>query len=141
MGALAVEAAMLRIAFIVLACAAIVGGGLALGLLGPGGAAPPDRRGRTARLPSRGAGLAHGALGATGFLVLLVALQEGAPAGTGAAGFGRIAAWLFGAALLFGLAILGLAHRRRGRTAILVAAHATLAISGIVVLMARVFLG
>ena len=56
----------------------------------------------------------------------------------GAAGFGRIAAWLLGIGLLVGLLILATA--RRGRVSILVAVHATLAISGIVVLMALVAL-
>ncbi len=133
---------MLQIAFILLACAAALGGLLALGLLRRGRVSPPVWRRPTRRRVRRGFGLLHGALGLAGLVVLLAALRTaGVPAGAGTAGFGRIAAWLLGLALLFGLAILALARGRRGPTAILVAVHATLAISGVVVLMALVLLG
>lgn len=131
---------MLNFAFIILACAAALGTFLALVFLRGELAAPPI----VVAVHSRAKifGLVHGGLGATGLIILLTALRAGAihPA-AGFAGFGQAAAWLFGIALLVGLAILALSHGRRGRASLLIAVHATLAISGIVVLMALVLSG
>ena len=90
----------------------------------------------------RGLGLIHGGLGGTGPLVLLAALYSGAihPA-AGVAGFGAIAAWLIGIAFIFGLSILTTVRAGRSSPSALIAIHAALAISGIVVLMALVVLG
>jgi hypothetical protein len=87
-------------------------------------------------------GVIHGSLGGIGLLFLLAALHGGAihPA-AGVAGFGAIAAWLIGTALLFGLVILSTVRAGRGSPSALIAIHATLAISGVVVLMALVVLG
>lgn len=134
---------MLNIAFILLLGAAALGGVLALGFLRQASASPMagSVAARTARR-NGGLGVVHGTLGAAGFLALLAALRAaGVHQAVGAAGFGRIAAWLVGIALLFGLAILVLARGRRGRVSILLGVHVTLAISGIVVLMGFVVLG
>ena len=127
---------MLDLAFVVLLAAGMLGSFLALGFLRGGDTVPAMIR---AMRPYVGQlALLHGSLGATGLLVLLLALRGAVHPVVGAAGFGRIAAWLLGIGLLVGLLILATA--RRGRVSILVAVHATLAISGIVVLMALVAL-
>jgi hypothetical protein len=130
---------MLNAVFALLALAAALGAFLALSFMREGKAVPaavPPRAG-VCRL-----GLVHGGLGGIGLISLIVALRDGAvhPA-AGVAGFGQVAAWLFGGALLFGLAILAMARAGRGRASILIAVHATLAIAGIVVLMAVVLAG
>lgn len=131
---------MLDVAFALLAFAASLGAFLALGFLREGDAS----RAVVSALRPRGGrlGLIHGGLGGTGLLFLLAALHGGAihPA-AGVAGFGRIAAWLIGIALLFGLAFLATVRAGRGGASVLIAIHATLAISGIVVLMALALLG
>jgi hypothetical protein len=131
---------MLNAAFVLLTLAAAIGALLALRHLREGGASPAASG--AARPRVRGLGLAHGGLGGTGLLFLLAALRGGAvhPA-AGVAGFGQAAAWLLGVALLLGLSVLAMGRGGRGRTSILIAVHATLAISGIVVLMALVVLG
>jgi hypothetical protein len=128
---------MLNIAFGFVAVAASLGAYLALGFMREGRAAKPAAGGVPAGL--RGLGLIHGSLGGAGLLVLVAALRAGEvrPA-VGFAGFGQVAAWLLGIALLFGLVILGMAQARRGRVSLLLAAHATLAIAGVVVLLALV---
>ena len=133
---------MLDAAFTLLACAASLGAFLALGFLREGDAAPPAARAPRPRLPRLG--LVHAGLGGTGLLVLLAALHDHNTAihpAAGVAGFGSIAAALIGIALLFGLSILATARAGRGRASILIAVHATLAISGLVVLIALVSLG
>ena len=129
---------MLDVAFALLVFAASLGAFLALGLL-----SNAARTGvSTLRPRGRGLGLIHGGLGATGLLLLLATLYSGAihPA-AGVVGFGRIAAWLIGIALLFGLAYLATVRTGRGGASALISIHATLAVSGIVVLMAFVLLG
>ncbi len=131
---------MLNVAFTLLLLAAVLGGFLALGFIRVGDTAPAVIR--ALRPYARGLGLVHGGVAAAGLLALIAALRDPAiHAAIGVAGFGLVAAWLFGIALAFGLVILATARRRRGRASLLVAVHATLAISGIVVLMARVLGG
>lgn len=127
---------MLDLAFVLLLGAATLGSFLALGFLRVHDTVPAIIR--ALRPHARKLGLFHGGLGAVGLLVLVLALRGAIHPVVGAAGFGRIAAWLFGIGLLVGLLILATA--RRGRASILVAVHATLAISGIVVLLALVAL-
>jgi hypothetical protein len=128
---------MLNVAFGFVAVAASLGAYLALGFMRETRAA----KAAAGQVPAalRGLGLIHGSLGGAGLLVLVAALRAGVvrPA-VGFAGFGQVAAWLLGIALLLGLAILGMAQARRGRVSLLLAAHATLAIAGVVVLLALV---
>ncbi|MGH6716764.1 MAG: hypothetical protein ACREDC_11310 [Bradyrhizobium sp.] len=130
--------AMLDVAFALLAFAASLGAFLALLHEGYASRAVVS----ALRPRGRGLGLIHGGLGGAGLLLLLGALYSGTihPA-AGVVGFGVIAAWLIGIALLFGLAILTTVRARRGNPSALIAIHAMLAISGIVVLMALIVLG
>ena len=92
--------------------------------------------------PARTLGALHGLLGIVGFVVLLSALN-GPPRGEalGVGSFGRIAAVLLATAVIAGLAIL-LARRRYPRLpAFVIGIHATLAVSGVVVLAAYTLLG
>ena len=84
-------------------------------------------------------GAAHGVVGAAGLFALVLALR-GPPRGVamGVASFGAIAAGTLALALLAGLA-MPLALRRVSGAAIGV--HATIAVSGIVILAAYVLLG
>jgi len=59
----------------------------------------------------------------------------------GTASFGMISAWLLAAAGLLGLSLLTARLRRRRLSGTLIAVHATLAISGFVVLAAYFFAG
>jgi len=95
------------------------------------------REGGAARL-----GYAHAAIAVAGFAALLVALS-GAPRGaaTGTQSFGAIAAVLLGAALLAGLVMLAARLRARKVPGALLGAHATLAVSGFVVLAVYALLG
>ncbi len=129
---------MLDVAFALLAFAASLGAFLALLHEGYASRAVVS----ALRPRGRGLGLIHGGLGGAGLLLLLGALYSGTihPA-AGVVGFGVIAAWLIGIALLFGLAILTTVRARRGNPSALIAIHAMLAISGIVVLMALIVLG
>ncbi len=91
------------------------------------GAGPPPR------LP----GIAHGIVGSIGLVTLLFALRgppRGVAAGVGS--FGMVAAVLFAAALLTGVAFLML---RRG--SIVIAIHAGIAIIGYALLLAWSSLG
>jgi hypothetical protein len=79
-------------------------------------------------------GLLHGVIGAIGLGVLLLVLRgpaRGIAAGAGS--FGTMAALLFGAALLTGVAVL---LRRQRTPAVLIAIHSGLAITGYVLLLA-----
>jgi hypothetical protein len=84
-------------------------------------------------------GVLHGCLGAGGFAALLLALG-GPPRGLaiGAASFGVIAAVLLAVALLAGLAMLALRSRARQVSGLIIGIHATIAISGIVILAAYI---
>jgi hypothetical protein len=82
-------------------------------------------------------GMAHGLLGAVGFVLLLLGLR-GPPRGVamGAGQFGVIAAGLVACGLLLGgLVFLG-RLRRRPPAALVIGLHATLAVGGLVMLAA-----
>lgn len=130
---------MLGLIFLVLLVTALLGALLALGFLRAGDEMPAFV---TALRPhARGLGWFHGSLGLAGFLALVAALKwADLRAPVGAEGFGTLAAWLFGLALLVGGWILVRGIAGRSRTALLVAIHAGIAISGVVVLMARVLI-
>lgn len=89
--------------------------------------------------PPGWAGIAHGAAGAIGFGLLLLALQgpvRGAAAGVGS--FGTTAAWLFAASLAAGGVILA---RRRKAPTISMIVHAGLAVTAYVLVLAWDSLG
>jgi hypothetical protein len=113
---------------------------LAVGLAGAVLAVAQLREGG-ARLPWT-VGAAHGAAGALGLGLLALAAARGgaaAPAGTG--GFRVAALWVLGLALLAGLAVAAV-RWRRGRLAMFpVGVHATLAITGLALLAARIWGG
>lgn len=84
----------------------------------------------------------HGLIALAGFACLLLALRgppRGLAAGTGA--FGTIAAVLTGLAALVGGTILVMHLRKKRGTGVLIGIHATLAVSGFVILAAYVFAG
>jgi hypothetical protein len=87
-------------------------------------------------------GALHGGAGAAGLAALLLALR-GPPRGvlTGVASFGAIAAVLAAVALAAGLAVAALARHSHGAVGLLLAAHATLAITAYVLLLSYVSLG
>jgi hypothetical protein len=97
---------------------------------------------RDARPPPAWLAGAHG-LAALGGLGLLVVALPGAHRGeaTGTASFGAIAAVLLAVAALAGLAMLALHLRGRRVPMALVGIHATLAVSGFVVLLVYALLG
>ena len=87
--------------------------------------------------PPFAAGIAHGVVGAAGLALLLWALRgpvRGASAGVGS--FGLFAAGLFGVALLTGVGLLFLKRKSS-----VMAIHASIAISGYVLLLAWNSLG
>lgn len=87
-------------------------------------------------------GALHGLIAIAGFGCLALALRgppRGLDQGTGA--FGTIAAALVALAALAGLALFTARLRRRRLSATLIGVHATLAISGFVVLLAYVLAG
>jgi len=122
---------VLPLAFCLLLVAALLGIALTAMHVRAGTAAPPQWS----------LGGAHGALALAGYLVLLLSLS-GPPRGEalGTASFGRIAAILLAIALLLGLIILVL-RLGRWRVTALIGVHATMAISGIVILAAYTFVG
>jgi hypothetical protein len=120
---------MLRLAFALLCAAASLGAGLAVRYL-----RGPHAKPLPAAIPA-----AHGVLGAASLGALLLALLHGLPrTGMGTAGFAPIAAGLLALALAFGLTLAW----RRGRppAPVLVATHASVAIAGLVILLALVAL-
>ena len=122
---------MLNAAFIVLGIAVLLGGVLAVLHLREGAAPPP--------LPF---GVLHGFIAIGGFALLALALRgppRGLAQGTGS--FGTIAAALIGMAALVGLAQLAARLRGRRLAGMLIGIHATLAVSGFVVLLAYVLAG
>ena len=87
-------------------------------------------------------GILHGLFGSIGLIALVFALR-GPPHGAaaGVAGFGRIAAVLLAAALMASLPLVLARLRRRPPPGLLIGVHASLAISGIVLLAAYTFVG
>jgi hypothetical protein len=87
-------------------------------------------------------GVLHGCLGAGGLAALLLALR-GPPRGVamGVGSFGAIAAVLLAVALLAGLTILAIRLRARQVSGLIIGTHATIAISGIVVLAVYTMMG
>lgn len=85
-------------------------------------------------------GALHGAAGAAGFGWLALALDGAPPRGvsTGAGSFGLIAAVLLGLGLLLGAAAFVARWRRRRPAMLLLGVHATLAVAGLVMLVAYV---
>ena len=83
-------------------------------------------------------GALHGALGASGVALLLLAAKPSAKvAAQGVGTFGFDATWLLSAALVVGLWILFLLRRGRRRQAgLLIALHGTIAVLGYVILAA-----
>ena len=121
---------MLILAFALLCGAALFGAALAICYLAQTCRAQP------AVVPA-----AHGLAGAAGLAVLLLALHRGLPhTSLGTGGFGPIAAVLLALALAVGLATAPAAWRRRRPSGALVAAHAGLAIVGLVMLLTLVAL-
>lgn len=117
----------MTLAFTILVLGALLGAGLAL----------PYLRGKQARRAPWPVAALHGVLGPAGFLVLLAALWQGnVPRAVGTAGFGPVSAVLLGIAFVLGVTIAAAALRRRRPAATLVAAHASVAIAGLVVLWA-----
>jgi hypothetical protein len=122
---------MLVLSFIVLLLAALLGSVLAATNL---------RAENTP--PGWLAGALHGLLAAIGFALLLFALR-GPPRGEamGVGAFGRIAAVLLAMALLAGVAILVSRLRYRRIPGLAIGIHATIAISGVVILAAYALVG
>jgi hypothetical protein len=119
---------MLNAAFIALAAAVLAGSMLALSHLREGAAPPPWTLGAL-----------HGLIGIGGLALLALALrapQRGPDEGTGS--FGTIAAMLFVLAALAGTGLLRARLRRTRPSGALIGAHATLAVSGFVILLVYV---
>jgi hypothetical protein len=112
---------------------------LGLALLGGLGAAAALLRGGRS---SAWLAYAHGGMAVAGYALLLTALP-GAHLGraTGTQSFGAAAAVLIGAALFAGIALLIARLRGRRPAGFLVGIHATLAVSGFVLLAVYVTLG
>jgi len=87
-------------------------------------------------------GLLHGSLGAAGFAALLCAVR-GPPHGVamGVGSFGVIAAVLLAVTLLLGLIMLVMRSCSRRVPGPVIGMHATIAISGIVILASYVLIG
>jgi len=119
---------MLNVAFIVLAAAVLVGSVLALLHLREGAAPPPWPLGAL-----------HGLIGIAGLALLALALRappRGLDQGTGS--FGMIAAILLVLAALAGAGLLRARLRKTRLSGALIGAHATLAVSGFVILLVYV---
>lgn len=119
---------MLNIAFIALAAAVLLGSMLALLRLHEGAAPPPWPLGAL-----------HGLIGTGGLAALALALRgppRGLEQGTGS--FGMIAAVLVLLAALAGAGLLRARLRKKRLSGALIGAHATLAVSGFVILLVYV---
>lgn len=120
---------MLLLSFSVLLIAGLFGGMLAALHL------------RTGAVPPKATfGVLHALLATIGLAALLLALR-GPPRGLamGVGAFGRVAAVLLVLALVAGLIMLVGRLRRRRTSGLLIGIHATIAISGIVILAAYTF--
>ncbi len=84
----------------------------------------------------------HGLVGIAGFIVLLLALR-GPPRGEamGVGEFGRVATALLAMALAMAIPIVLVRLRRRRIPGLVVGAHATIAVSGVVILAAYTLVG
>jgi hypothetical protein len=122
---------ILTVSFVVLLTTALLGGVLAALHLR-----------ETMAPPSWSLGALHGLIGMSGLITLLIALR-GPPRGEamGVGGFGRAAAVLLALALLAGVAILVARLRDRQVPGLAVGLHATIAVSGLVILAAYVLIG
>ncbi len=123
---------MLLLSFVLLLIAALLGTALAALHLRAGHTRPP-------RWPF---GALHGLLGTVGIGGLLLALR-GPPRGEamGVGAFGRIAAVLLAVAMLAGLAVLIARLRCRRVPGLVIGIHATIAVSGVVILAAYTLVG
>ncbi len=122
---------MLLLALTLLLSAAVLGGVLAALHL------------RTERRPPGPVfGALHGLVGIAGFIALLLALR-GPPHGEalGVGQFGRISAALLAMALVVAIPIVVVRLRHRDIPGLVIGAHATIAVSGIVVLAAYTLVG
>jgi hypothetical protein len=123
------ERAMLALSFGLLLITALAGGALAALHQGE-------------KPPAWQLGAMHGGLGAIGFVALLLALRgPRRGAAMDVAAFGQIAAVLLAMALLAGLAITVARLRKRQIPGLLIGIHATIAISGVVILAAYTLVG
>jgi hypothetical protein len=117
---------MLTLAFVLLLSTALLGGVLAA------------RHPRTEYAPPGPVfGALHGLVGIAGFTALLLSLR-GPPRGEtmGVGQFGRFSAALLAAALVVAIPIAVMRLRRRDISSVVIAAHATIAVSGVVILAA-----
>ena len=123
---------MLLLSFVLLLIAALLGTALAALHLRAGNVRPP-------RWPF---GALHALLGTVGLGALLIALR-GPPRGEamGVGAFGGIAAVLLAMGLLAGLAVLAARLRYRRVPGLVIGIHATIAVSGVVVLAAYTLVG
>jgi hypothetical protein len=118
---------MLTLAFWILAATVAFGSALAFLHL------------RAAKLPPWPVGALHGLGGATGLVVLTLALQGPARgAEYGVSAFGPAAAVLVALALVMGLAVLIWARRFRRTSGLVIAIHSTIAVTAFVLLLAYV---
>jgi hypothetical protein len=118
---------MLTLAFWILAATVAFGSALAFLHL------------RAAKLPPWPVGALHGMAGATGLVVLILALQAPARgAEYGVSAFGPAAAVLVALALVMGLVVLILARRFRRTSGLVIAVHSTIAVTAFVLLLAYV---
>jgi hypothetical protein len=120
---------MLAAAFLLLSIAVLLGCVLAV----------LDMRGGAAT-PLWWLGAPHGLAALSGLACLVLALRgpvRGLDQGT--ASFGALSAWLLAAAALMGVSLLGARLRRRRLPGFQIGLHATLAVSGFVVLAAYFF--
>jgi hypothetical protein len=123
---------MLLLSFSLLVMVALLGSALAALHL----------RGEVAALRWWPLGTLHGVLGAAGLAMLVLASRghrRGEAMGVGS--FGRIAAGLLAMALVAGLAIVVARLRYHRVPGLMIGIHATLAISGVVVLAAYTLMG
>jgi len=123
---------MLLLSFVLLLIAASLGIALAVLHLRVG----------NRRAPGTLPGALHGLLGVVGLAALLLALHgpaRGEAMGVGA--FGRISAVLLAIAVLAGLAVLLARLRYRRAPGLVIGIHATIAVSGVVILAAYTLVG
>ena len=94
------------------------------------------------RLPSRAIGAVHGLLGLSGLSALIVAVVSGAGTGDryGTASFGPVAVILAALAVLAGAGIALLGRRAARSIGLLIAVHASLAVTAYVLLLAYALL-